>query len=76
MLAMIAGAPLDDNLQANLIYNDNEDTVKWANTVTMENMRHLELWDNAVCEWVQDDLIKVLHIAGKYNPSNIFKKRR
>ena len=34
----------------------------------------MELHENAVREWVQDDYLKGDHVAGKYNPSDIFTK--
>ena len=70
----LAVAPLANNSQATLVYKDNKAAVNWVNTTTIKNVRHLELRDNAVREWVQNDLIKVPHVAGKCNPSVISTK--
>ena len=61
----LAVAPLVNNSQATLVYNDKEADVSCDKTTTMKNVRHLELRDNVIREWVQNDLIKVLHVAGK-----------
>ena len=34
----------------------------------------MELRKNSVREWVLDGTLKVLHVAGRCNPSNIFTK--
>ena len=46
----LAGAHLANNSQATLVYNESEATVNWANNVIMKNIRHMELWDNDICE--------------------------
>ena len=70
----LAGAPLVDNSQANIVCNNNKAAMIWANAVTMKHVCHMELHDNAVRKWVQDDLVKPFHAAGKRNPSDIFTK--
>ena len=40
--------------------------------MTLKALRHIELRENSVREWVQDKSIKVLHVAGKDNVSDIF----
>jgi hypothetical protein len=40
--------------------------------MTSKADRHIELQENSVREWVQDKLIKVVHVAGKTNPADIF----
>ena len=42
--------------------------------MTSKNIRHMELKDNSVREWCNDGTIKVLHVAGKCNVSDIFTK--
>ena len=68
----LVGTPIPDNLEATLVYNDNEAAVNLSNTTTMKNVRHLELCDKATREWAQNGIIKVLHLTGKCNPSDIF----
>ncbi len=56
------------------LYNDNESCVKWSHNMTMKQICHMEMRKNAVCEWVQDDFLKVLHVLGRINPADIFTK--
>ena len=35
----MAGAPLTNNSEPTLVYNDNETAVNWASTTTMKNVR-------------------------------------
>ena len=35
----------------------------------------MELCENTICEWVQENYLKVNYVAGKCNPSNIFTKK-
>ena len=56
------------------IYNDNEATVKWSQNLTNKRLRHIQMRENAVCENYQRKIIKVLHIGGKLNPSDMFTK--
>ena len=37
-------------------------------------IRHMEMRENAVREWVQDASLKVLHVPGRINPADIFTK--
>ena len=46
----VAGAPLTDNSEPTLIYNDNKAAINLANTTTMKNVHHMELRDNRTCE--------------------------
>ena len=68
------GFPLPDFLQASKLYNDIEACVTWSNSTTTKGVRHMELKDNSVREWVHKEVIRVLHVAGKLNPSDIFTK--
>jgi hypothetical protein len=40
----------------------------------MKQIRHMEMQENAICEWVQDAFLKVLLILGRINPADIFTK--
>jgi hypothetical protein len=55
-------------------YNDNESCVKWSHNMTTKQISHMEMRENAVREWVQDSLLKVLHVPGRI--LLIFSRRR
>jgi hypothetical protein len=42
--------------------------------MTSKVAHYIELRENSVCKWVQDKSLKVLHVAGKRNPADIFTK--
>jgi hypothetical protein len=42
--------------------------------MTTKQIRHMEMRENAVREWVQDSYMKILHVPGRTNPANIFTK--
>ena len=42
--------------------------------MALQAIRHIELRENSVREWAQDKSIKVLHMAGKDNISDIYIK--
>ena len=56
------------------IYNDNQECVDWSQTLTTKGLRHLTIRENAVRESQHNKLIKVKHIEGKINPSDLFTK--
>ena len=56
------------------IYNDNAACVQWAVNLTTKGLRHIQMRENAVREEVQKKLVKILHIPGKYNISDMFTK--
>ena len=56
------------------IYNDNRACVDWSKTKTTKGLRHITIRENAVREQVQMKLVKILHIPGILNPSDIFTK--
>ncbi len=63
-----------DTTSASPLYNDNESCVKWLHNMTTQQLWHMEMWENAVCEWVQDAFLKILHVSGCINPADIFAK--
>jgi hypothetical protein len=69
-----SGLPLPDATLPTVLYNDNDACVKWPYNMTSKTARHIKLQENSVREWVQDKLIKVVHVAGKTNPADIFTK--
>ena len=42
--------------------------------MTLKAVRHMEFKENAVREWVQDATLKVQHVIGNDNVSDIFTK--
>jgi hypothetical protein len=42
--------------------------------MTSKKIRHMELQENAVREWVHDGILNVLHVKGCVNPADIFTK--
>ena len=69
-----AGIPVVDTSEPTTVYNDNESCVSWAHSLTTKAIRHMELRENSVREWVQDKCINVRHVKGTCNPSDIFTK--
>jgi len=68
------GHDIADTAVASPLYNDNESCVKWSHNMTTKQIRHMEMRENAVREWVQDASLKVLHVPGRINPADIFTK--
>jgi hypothetical protein len=62
---MVAPSPL---------YNDNAACIQWAHNMTSKKIRHMELRENAVREWVHDGTITLRHVKGRVNPADIFTK--
>jgi hypothetical protein len=42
--------------------------------MTTKQIRHMEMRENAICEWVQDAFLKIHHVPGWINPADIFTK--
>ena len=69
------GVPVPSDISGpTKVFNDNSACVLWSHNMTLKAMRHIELRENSVREWVQDKSIKILHVEGKNNVSNIFTK--
>ena len=66
--------PLLDSVAATKVYNNNQSCVNWANNLTTKGVRHIELQENQVREWIHCKTLQVLCVAGRCNPSNIFTK--
>ena len=69
-----AGLTLQDTSSPTVLYNDNNACVQWSYNMTSKAARHIELRENSVREFVQDKIVKVVHVAGKTNPADIFTK--
>ncbi len=68
------GYDIVDTAEASPLYNDNELCVKWSHNMTPKQICHMVMRKNAVCEWVQDAFLKVLHVSGWINLADIFTK--
>jgi hypothetical protein len=68
------GHDIVDTVEASPLYNDNESFVKWSHNMTTKQIRHMEMQENAVCEWVQYAFLKVLHVSGRIILADIFTK--
>ena len=42
--------------------------------MTTKQIRHMEMRENSVREWVNDQLLRALHVKGKINPADTFTK--
>ena len=60
--------------KATTIYNDNAACVAWSHSLSTKGLRHIQIRENAVREEVQAGNIKVKHIAGDLNLSDLFTK--
>jgi hypothetical protein len=69
-----SGFPILDTNKLTLIYNDNYACVKWSHNMTSKMAHHKELRKKMVRKWVQDKTIAVKHVAGRFNPADIFTK--
>jgi hypothetical protein len=69
-----SGFDIPDTTAASPLYNENESCVCWSHNMTTEQIRHMEMRENAVREWVQDSYLQILHVPGRTNPADIFTK--
>jgi hypothetical protein len=70
-----SGLPVPDASSPMVLYNDNNACIQWSHNMTLKAACHIELRENSVCKWVQDKTLKVIHVAGKTNPADIFTKK-
>ncbi len=69
-----SGYDILDTLAPSSLYNDNAACIQWSHNMTSKKIRHMELQENLVREWVQDGILNVLHVKGRVNPADIFTK--
>ena len=69
-----SGFDISDTLTPSPLYNDNAACIQWAHNMTSKKIRHMELHENSVCEWVENKTLTVLHVSGRVNPADIFTK--
>ncbi len=56
------------------VYN-NKAAIDWASSVTLKGTKHIKLHENFVCENHQNGTVKVTHIPGVINASDLFTKK-
>jgi hypothetical protein len=56
------------------IYNDNKAAVNWAATFTSKGTKHLNLRENCVREAHHANIVRVTHLPGVINASDLFTK--
>ena len=73
---LIDGVELTDQLMPapTTIYNNNAACVQWTVNMTTKGLRHIQIWENAIRELVQNAFVQVQHINGKNNLSDMFTK--
>ena len=73
---LLEGLELSETLMngTTTIYNDNNACVQWSRNTTTKGLRHIQIRENAVRESVQRKFIKVVHVSGKLNLSDMFTK--
>eukprot|EP00804_Cyclotella_cryptica_P014486 CCRYP_004818-RA/>CCRYP_004818-RA protein AED:0.46 eAED:0.37 QI:0/0/0/1/1/1/2/0/357 len=57
-----------------VVYNDNQAAVNWADAMTSKGTKHLNLHENCVREAHHDKVVKITHIPGVINASDLFTK--
>ncbi len=69
-----SGFDILDTLTPSPLYNDNAACIQWAHNMTSKKIRHMELPENSVREWVENKTLNVLHVSKRVNPADIFTK--
>jgi hypothetical protein len=59
---------------ANVIYNHNQACVNWSKRSTTKGLRHIQMKEKRVREYVASTFVKVCHIDGKVNLVHLFTK--
>jgi hypothetical protein len=65
---------MKDAYERTTVYNDNQAAVDWAAACTNKGTKHLNLRENYVRELHQNGTMKVTHIPGIINASDLFTK--
>ena len=56
------------------IYNNNQERINWAHSMTTKGLRHLQMSKNTFREAVKTNFTRVKHVSGKVNLYNILIK--
>ena len=54
-----SGFDISDNLTPSPLYNDNVACIQWSHNMTSKKIRHMELRNNSVREWVENKTLNV-----------------
>eukprot|EP00804_Cyclotella_cryptica_P016077 CCRYP_004202-RA/>CCRYP_004202-RA protein AED:0.18 eAED:-0.12 QI:0/0/0/1/0.5/0.33/3/0/1917 len=65
---------ISDASQRIVVYNDNKAAVNWADAMTSKGTKHLNLHENCVREAHHNNVVKITHIPGVINSSDLFTK--
>ena len=65
---------ISDASQRIVVYNDNKAAVNWADAMTSKGTKHLYLHENCVREAHHNNVVKITHIPGVINSSDLFTK--
>eukprot|EP00804_Cyclotella_cryptica_P030371 CCRYP_011900-RA/>CCRYP_011900-RA protein AED:0.20 eAED:-0.11 QI:0/0/0/1/1/1/3/0/1923 len=65
---------ISDASQRIVVYNDNKAAVNWADAMTSKGTKHLNLHENCVREAHHNHVVKITHIPGIINSSDLFTK--
>jgi hypothetical protein len=65
---------MSDAAKTITVYNDNKSAVDWASSVTLKGTKHINLHECCVREQHQNKTVKVTHIPGVINSSDLFTK--
>ena len=55
-------------------WNDNRACICWTKSTTTKGLKHIQIWEKAICKGVTIRLFKVEHIKVEKNPLDIFQK--
>eukprot|EP00957_Ditylum_brightwellii_P182658 13913403-Ditylum_brightwellii.AAC.1 len=56
------------------VYNDNRACMDWCHSSSNKGMRHIDMKENLICECVHHGDLRVEHIQGKLNLSDLMTK--
>ena len=65
---------MQDAFNRTTVYNDNQAAVDWADSCTNKGTKHINLRENYVRELHQNKTVKITHIPGVINASELFTK--
>jgi hypothetical protein len=65
---------MSDAAKTITVYNDNKSAVNWASSGTLKGTKHINLRECCIREQHQNKTLKVTHIPGVINSSDLFTK--
>ena len=61
-----------DTTAASPLYNDNKSCVHWSQNMIKKQIRHMEMKENDVREWMQDASLRICLVPGRIDCADIF----